>query len=357
MSTPSRSVPVVDLEGNAAEMGGFHGERHAAAIQELSEVRLDLLCRRHGRGSHAVVRSVANRMSAVIRDRAPDVFAESAATAAAAGVAYWKLIVAGAFSDVDDVVSQHPRKPGVTPLNECTIASVRLGSGRPAIAGTWDTHASAAESLVLVRRRPTHGVATVALSTVGWPMQQGVTSNGVGFAVANLVASTVSDGLPYIAALPELVQARTARDSVRAASNLEHCSARFYAFADAAGVSSVEVVPSAGAFESESSDVHTNHFVHSQCLHWEGRAGSVDDSIRRRERLSEALADMRAEEITVSALVAAIRTSGVRQFGDADDDRTGAVYVIDPCEGQLHYLARALDDESEVVTVSIDLEV
>ena len=329
------AIPEVTIEGSHRQMGEAHGEQLRAAINELAEVRIEYLCSRPGVSLDEVERTARALLDAIAIEL-PDVAQEATSTARAAGLAPWTLVCAGAVSDVADLLDQRGRGAS-RPVSECTLTSWN-GVGGPVLVGTWDTHLGAARSAVLCRRRPTDGLETLALTTPGWPMQQGVTQAGIGFAIANLVATTVADGVPYIAALPSILSRSSLTSCVDLAAAIPHASARFYLLAGAAGVRGVEVVPRRPISVDESvAQAHTNHMLSNDLRAFEGRSliGSTTES-----RLSQATTWMeRSSAIEPRDLLLEIGASLIVQKGsDAASDATGLAFAIDPVARSIWYL-------------------
>jgi isopenicillin-N N-acyltransferase-like protein len=339
-SAPPSPVPVVDLAGSPAEMGSQHGEAHRMQITHLAELRLDYICREFGKDARDTARAAASRMEAQIERLLPDVHAEMAATARSAHVSCWELIVAGALSDVIDVVARHapPARPP-QPLNECTLTATRLpGAGDDVVlCGTWDSHAFATGSLALCRRRPTRGPATLALTTFGWPMQQGVTSDGLGFTIANLVAKRTGSGVPFVAALAHAATKRSAQDAATGVSALPHASARFYMFSDQASYVGVEIAPGRDAVIDRSVPAcHTNHFLSPALLASEGRPRELDSS-RRRLRRARQLVERAGSGDTPMSRLGALTDDQIVATGSGDADRTGAIFALAPTERAIYF--------------------
>ena len=349
-------LPSISLEGDFETMGMEHGGLLGPVISELSEVRYDLLCRIHGRGAAEEIQLVAGAMIHAIKQYTPNVYRETLATALSAGVPYWRLVVAGAFSDLSDVVAKRLGKANRNQINnECTLTILQGSYGR-VIVGTWDSHASAQPSLVVCRRKPSSGPETLALTTAGWPMQQGITSAKVAFAIANLVSSTSGMGVPYIAALPAICQSGDVKQALRTLQETPHASARFYALCSPDTQYGVEVVP--GVSEIVSSTIptsHTNHFIYEDALAYEGRPYSTNNS---RLRLTQAQTYIETSKACddVITLLRSFASIEAIQTGTGDDDNTNAIFALVPQTASLYYLGYRHQNVSTGDVARVSLE-
>lgn len=310
-------------------MGAQHGEALRNEIRYLAEERIDLICSGTPEVSQNDVAVAAEMIASETARQLPHVFEETSSTAKAAGIEYWKLVVAGGYSDVEDVAARSVAASGPC-RSDCTLLPRRTRD-HLLLAGTWDSHATAERSLVLVERRPENAPHTLALSTAGWPMQQGITSAGIGFAIANLVAKNVRPGVSYIAVLPALAAAVTLDEAVRCATAVTGCSARFYALCDAYGHFVGIETDGGNAWTSRVLDVHTNHFLYSGGIEVEGR----DNSASEERRLKAVNVLRTVDPGDTESLFGILETNDgsntcISRRGHGRDDRSCAGFVLDP---------------------------
>ncbi|WP_417077600.1 C45 family autoproteolytic acyltransferase/hydolase [Micromonospora profundi] len=346
----------ITLTGSPKEMGAQHGSLLREQIGNLAEIRCELLGRLYGLAALETAKLVAESMCSVMAKRTPEALAETTATARSAEIPFWKLLVAGAFSDISDVVSRTFRiKPN--PHLECTLLPLRTSKG-VVILGTWDSHASAVDSLILCRRQPASGPETLALSTAGWPMQQGVTSAGVGFAIANLVATTVSSGVSYIAALPHVCSGKSLAAVCKRLARVPHASARYYLICSESTQRSLEIIPGRQpGVTVDDLQCHTNHFTDAVTEQYEGRTSTIRTS-RERQVLGVAFSEQSPWHASAEQRIHDFAQSAMIQRGQGDDDRTGAIFLITPASGDLHFVVPAPageDDTPEVVHRNISI--
>lgn len=318
------------LEGTPASIGAQHGETLREEIRYLCEERIDLIRSSTPGIKREDVRVAAAMVAREIARQLPRVFEETTSTARAANIDYWELVVAGGYSDVEDVVTRSAAGLGPS-RSDCTLLPCIVDDGHILLAGTWDSHATAERSLVLVERRVDAGPHTLALSTAGWPMQQGVTSAGIGFAIANLVARTPHTGVSYIAVLPALAAAVTLEEVVDRLTSVSSCSARFYALCDEHGRYAGVETDGRQFWTSGVPAVHTNHFLSAAGRGVEGRDTSASEA--RRQKAMEEL-DMSSIHDAASLFEVLEVNDGtdtsISRRGEGRADRSCAGFVLDP---------------------------
>src|SRR5215467_610513 len=106
MSTRS-PVRKIELSGSFSNMGYEHGEQCRNEIQYLLEERLNILFTNVPNLRMSRLEAVCQSMWAYIADRYKGLAQELAATAETAQIHTWQLLVAGAYTDVLDLVRDH----------------------------------------------------------------------------------------------------------------------------------------------------------------------------------------------------------------------------------------------------------
>jgi hypothetical protein len=278
-------VHLLTVRGTPASMGLQHGESLRYEINRLADERIDVICTSHPMVTPSAVQLTAEETASEIARQVPHVYEESMSAARAANLPYWRLVVAGGYSDIDDRVTALCGVPRPS-TSECTLFPLLNSYRQLVLAGTWDSHATAEPALALVRRKPDRGPVTLALTTAGWPMQQGITSHGLAFAIANLVAKASQRGISYIAALPNILTEPTLSRAVHRARSLTLCSARFYAFSDSAGDYAGLETDGCRYWMSDRAEVHTNHFIHQGAVDFDGRPKAMSE-LRRMSALRQ----------------------------------------------------------------------
>jgi hypothetical protein len=174
-------------------------------------------------------------------------------------------------------------------------------------------------------------------------MQQGVTSNGVAFAIANLVPHASQSGIPYIAALPRIAAQPTADLAAAEAAKLRLCSGRYYGLLDSDGkfigieTNGVDYVTNAKLYP------HTNHYIFPKAIAWEGRPQMCEASEERRESAAQQLSALDKTELNEIFLAFMFHdgtSKSILQSGEGRETRTGVIYVINPRSRELYFVAR-----------------
>lgn len=252
----------LEVRGTPREMGLSHGEELRDQIQELYLQRLNILLAESGLDQGSVLAAAADGWAAVERHCAR-ISQEIAAVGEAANLSPAQLIVAGAYTDLADVLDAAPES-----ASECTVAVSDTGT----IFGTWDSHPGASDAMVVLRREPTESPGTIALTTAGWPVQFGINSQGVCFAITNLTPQRASrSGLPYIAAVAEVAGSQSTADATGWLQHQDFMSGHSYVIADGEAAAVVETAATGSEVRSVQAgvEVQTNHYL-----------GTLDDNSR-----------------------------------------------------------------------------
>lgn len=336
----SESICFHSFRGTPSEMGRQHGEALAHSIREIADERISILRDRSPAMTDTIIREACEEPLAEIYRILPEVADEIRGIAEAADVAPWQLLVAGGYSDIDHLIADAKAGDNCSPIAECTLVPAIDDTGTLLLAGTWDSHASAQNALVLVERHPSGGSATLALTTAGWPMQQGVTSAGLGFAIANLVPSTPNVGVPYVAALPRVAAKKSLESAVAMVRTIPLCSGRFFALCDASGAYAGIESDGRQFWVSRELTAHTNHFVFDDAVAYEGRPEIRTASELRRQCAATRVACL--DTIDRASLFGALAyndgtAATVSRDGNGREERTCAAFVIEPARLSLSY--------------------
>jgi isopenicillin-N N-acyltransferase like protein len=328
--------------GSLSEMGEQHGEAAADLVAELFATRFELLTRQMAaafpeRPGSSIERQITGWTTDLFRQivaQLPDVAAEVTGVSRGSGLEPWKLVVAGGYTDVlGGLVSPRHQQAAC----ECTVVAMRAAHGGGAvIAGTWDSHASAAPALVLLRRQPASGPSTLALTTAGWSAQQGVNSAGLAFATTNLRPRHGGPGVPYIGALAQLANSTSLAEARRLLLGLGYCSGHYYPVGDEHGqLLLLETSNDDKAELMTGSDVvaHSNHYLAPD---WQDENPGDEpgtNSVERLQRAETLIGGLPAESLqqrlwTILSDHGAAG-SGVCRHGEGHETRSCAAFMID----------------------------
>lgn len=334
-----------EFQGTPSAMGEQHGEALRETIGALASERIELILDECKSVRLRHIRDACESALRYIEMETPEVFKEVSGIARASGLELWKLAVAGGYSDIEHRARFLSGETSPTGSHECTLVLVRDSGGHAFLAGTWDSHATATSALVCISRRPCTGPATLALSTAGWPMQQGLTARGLGFAIANLVPRTSHSGHIFIAVLPHLASCSDSASASRELKRFHLCSGRYFAFADRfGGIAGIET-DGRHYWTGREPSVHTNHYRFPVATRREGRLDYVPASESRRLSAEKRVAQLAF--INPASLMSALwyhdgTPASIVQTGGGRDTRTGAAFVVDTMHGRLHFRSGAL---------------
>lgn len=196
------------VRGSFREMGEQHGEMFRSEIIELARIRKDYIFLKSPFLKKETLSEICSAMLNYIYQNIPDLKSEIGGVCAASGIKDCDLIIGGGLTDILDIVANTEANTGR--IHECTVVLDNLNKR---IYGTWDTHKTAADTAIILERHPTGGPATLALTTPGWPVQQGINSAGLAFAITNLITSACDEYmLNYIAAIATVSRASSVDD-------------------------------------------------------------------------------------------------------------------------------------------------
>jgi hypothetical protein len=320
----------LEVSGSFAEMGAAHGETCRDEIVALYEVRRDIIGSECPRLTTGRLRTVCTGLWECVAGQHNELTSEVAATATAATLDPWQMIVAGAYTDVLDVC----REKASRGRDECTVG---VSADRKFIAGTWDSHSSAVEALVLLTRRPDVGPATLALTTAGWPAQQGVNDAGIAFAITNLTPQTARPaGLPYIAANALLASATSVEWFVSLAEREHFCSGHSYLLTDGRGNAAIIETSDHGvdAWSVDRNEAHANHYRTLSTIDNNSSYEYLTGSVAREEELANVMEQVDGPETFGSALLESRHINRTDADGGAV---TCAFFFLDAQRAEMWY--------------------
>lgn len=328
----------ITLRGTPKEVGYQHGETLRTEINTLFNERFSIISSLAGVSTNDISTTCCEILHQT-KKFLPTVFDEIVATAESANLEAWELVVAGGYSDVLDRVGK--LNCFSSSINECSLISIVLTDNTPLLIGTWDTHASAQRSLVIVDRQIVGKPNTLALSTAGWPIQQGVNEFGLAFAIANMGAKPLISGTSYICALAAIASTKSSKEAVQKATHISLCSARYYKFLDTTGKALGIESTGNEFFELSGYKAHTNHFVSKKGEELEGRLMVRRESEARRVELENIFRiPCNSVEDVFSRLKLTDKVDSlIVKHGNDIEDRTCATFVISPVEKAIWFTA------------------
>jgi isopenicillin-N N-acyltransferase like protein len=283
----------LNLSGTPTEMGRQHGEELREQVQAMCRTRLDLAARAAAKLAPPRDLDWCLGMAAEcvqpVADYAPDVFAEWAGVAAAAGLTVPEMVIGNGWTDYVDLLRQR----GAAAAHGCTSVAFwgeRAAGGLTYVAQTWDMSPSARPYLVLVRRRPSASPGSLCLTTAGCLSLIGMNEAGVAIGNTNLVPTDARPGVHYLALIHHALAQTTLDAAARAITEAPRLSGHYYYLGGPEG-QFVGLETSGGTWEECATRdgwfVHTNHYLGKGMLGSALVTPAGDNSLARAERAAE----------------------------------------------------------------------
>jgi hypothetical protein len=333
----ANEVRIVTIAGSSVEMGHAHGEQCRDQINELYEQRRSLILSQARHISADGLSRIAQGLWKAVQSASDPVALEVAATAEGANLLPEDLVIAGGYTDLLDVVGADP-----TPhASECTVS---IDAERGVIAGTWDSHPSARNGLILLRRQPSTGPPTLALTTAGWPFQYGINGAGLGLAVTNLTPDKGSrKGLVYIAAVAMTTECKDVIRVEEVWRGIQFASGHAYLALDEQGIGSICESSARGLTIRRvvTSDVQANHYV-DEGFESNYAYPYLQGSIDRMAEIGAARSEFAGPQEFSSWLA---KSSCVNRRDTSTPATTCAVYYIIPAERTIWFKGGPADGE------------
>lgn len=292
----SRPLRRLRLEGSPEERGRAHGAAFAAEIRAYTEERVRLATNGSWSGRAATrddVLGLAEAMLPAHRAFSPDLYAEMAAMAHAAGISAAEAVIVGGFTDFVDAV--RARAGDAPEEDDCTailVPDARSG-GAGWLAQTWDMHDSATEHVVLLDVRADDGPPALVFTTVGCVAQIGMNAAGLAVGINNLAATDGRVGVTWPFVVREALRRATTEAALAAIVEADLAGGHNYLILDADGAgANVEAMPTFRAVEplADRPLVHANHALHREVVRREAaRAEELHQSSLDRQELGLAL--------------------------------------------------------------------
>lgn len=297
------------LAGDPVARGRAHGLAWAEGIRAYTEERVRLASNGTWAGrpaTRADVLGLAEAMIPAHRAYAPDLYAEMAAMADAAGISAAEAIVVGGFTDfVDALRARAGEAPEEDDCTAVVVPDARAG-GAGWLAQTWDMHDSATEHVVLLEVRPDEGPASLVFTTVGCVAQIGMNAAGVCVGINNLTAADGRIGVTWPFVVRKALQQTSVEAALACILDAELAGGHNYLLFDAHGDGAdVEAMSTFRAVEplGDAPIVHTNHALHPEAQAREA-ARSVELKASSVDRLEIGRALLAEGEVTLARLEA-----------------------------------------------------
>jgi isopenicillin-N N-acyltransferase like protein len=304
---PVTTLPVLDVAGSPEAMGAEHGRVARAPLRAFAEERVRLAGTTAWTGrelDRAQVLALGERCLDAHRAYAPDLAAEIAAMAEAAGLTPAEVLIANGFTDFVDTVyavgggsptgASAPPAAAPTPEEamDCTaflVPGQRSADGHAMLGQTWDMHETATEHVIVLRGAPAHAPAFVAFTTVGCVGMIGMNEYGVCIGINNLSAGDGDVGVTWPFVVRKVLQQRDLDGALRCLTEARLAGAHNYLLLDRHGRgANVEATTTRTVVTPLAGDalVHANHCLIGETIALERPrdAAAVASSARRLDR-------------------------------------------------------------------------
>lgn len=309
---------LIELAGSPREMGRSFGEALREQTRRFAEIRLGNCvkgCKDLGLPvDETFVLDICRRCIGPHQQYDLAVWEELHGIAEGAGLSDEMILICNGLTDIRDAVKA---ATGVAWPDQaadgggCTawmVAPEATANDRVLAGQTWDMHGAAAEFIVVVKRKPDQGPATVAMTTAGCLSLVGINSAGVAVGNNNLRPTDARPGVMYLAMIHKALSQATLAGAVNAITGAPRCSGHNYYLAGPAGeivdiettAADYEVIQPAGATYA-----HTNHYLTERLRKLEQPDAVTASSTWRLARMLHVLAEQ-AGQITPQSMLAAM---------------------------------------------------
>jgi len=312
----------VELAGTPREMGRQFGEALRDQTRQFTEERLGRCIEAAAEAGLPVQRplvlDVCGRMLEAHRRYDEAVWEEMEGIAEGAGISPELLMICNGLTDVQDAVlaaaGAEWARAGAGDTGGCTswmAAEEATEAGKTLMGQTWDMHASAVDYIVVVKRKPNRGPATISMTTAGCLSLIGINSAGVAIGNNNLKPIDAMCGVIYLAMIHKALGQRHTAEAINAITLADRCSGHNYYLAGRDG-EIVDIETTAAAFEviqpAGATYAHTNHYLTPRLQKLEQPEAVNASTTWRLTRMLHILAEQ-AGQITAEQMMRAMSDS------------------------------------------------
>jgi len=252
--------PIVDLKGNAYDMGMTHGRTLAKEIKANLELYFMMIRGLTGLEPQQCL-THAGRFLDVMQSDAPFLLEEMEGISRGAGMSLKEILFLNARSELMSM----GRTPNAM-KGECTaigLTGERTVSGKPILAQNWDWHERVHQTSAIFRIDPKQRPKAIFLAEAGQVGKIGVNENGVGVLLNILIIDGMEYGLPVHVLLRMVMGAQDTAEAVAMVKNTRLAGASHFLIGDKGGnIKGLELMPLAvkEIVPSEGAVLHTNHY-------------------------------------------------------------------------------------------------
>lgn len=296
----------------------------------MIETRLRLACaaaqRAEARFDRDWCLALADECVPYLEQYSPKVYEEFMGMAEALELSPAELVIGNGWTDFTDLLSRRTKEA----LHECTSVALfgeMTADGRTYVAQTWDMNVTAGPYMVLVRREPEDGPATLSLTTAGCLSLIGVNEAGIAVGNTNLAPRDARAGVFYLALIHEALAQTDFRRAVDCIIQARRLSGHYYYLGgpegEFCGIETTgerhQVVQPQQPFYA-----HTNHYLERALMDGAASASAGGNSEGRLARMT-ALAEGLEGGVTVEDMGGLLRDhEGEHPICRHCDEPTGA---------------------------------
>ncbi len=327
--TIGHTFPLVEVSGNAYELGYQHGVQAAGLIQ-----RYLILIERLTRMSRETLLRNAMAFLPLIEQLSPAYMEEVRGLAAGAGLRFEEAMLCQARTEAAYMNDEGCSAFAIT--GEATL------DHSPLAGQNQDLPPEYSDVAILLHVKPTDGRPRALMFTFAGQLGYvGVNQTGLALFANGLYDYQWHLGLPKYPMKRVLLEQRTVAEGVRLLAQYRSCSANNFVLADGQGdIADVEVRPEGIAIFEDAHPhrrVHTNHHVCREFTAFE--TNSLPDSCPRLDRMNALIQDHWGQ-ITVETMKLILADhqddpGGICRHG-AHGFHSISGYVAEPAKGVLH---------------------
>jgi isopenicillin-N N-acyltransferase-like protein len=276
--------PIIDLSGNAYDMGMTHGRTLAREIKANLKLYFMMIRELAGLEPQQCL-THAGRFLDVMQKDAPFLLEEMEGIARGAEVPLKEILFLNARSEFMSLGQAPDDMQG-----ECTaigLTGERTFSGKPILAQNWDWHERVLQTSAIFRIKPQNRPKAIFLAEAGQVGKIGVNENGVGVLLNILIIEGMEYGLPIHVLLRMVMDANDTAEAVAMVKNSRRAGASHFLIGDKMGnIKGLELMPLAvkEIVPSEGAVLHTNHYCDADMAEKDVGRLLMTDSFARFDR-------------------------------------------------------------------------
>jgi isopenicillin-N N-acyltransferase-like protein len=349
MENDLSNLPIIELKGNAKELGEQLGELTRLEIQELYELRLKSalrFARENGERiiSEGDILSVARRCLAVTEKYDAAGYDEFLGIARGAQLLPEKLFVTQGLTDLRDVMAFSDDDAQSEGCSSFIIDSTQTAQKQVLLGQNWDLQRNNMPYVRLIHRKPTTShPESWSLTLTGCLTLIGMNSEGIAVGNTNLKTKDARIGLQYLSVLHRALRSRSFEEAVESISAAPRSAAHYYYLADRHGQTAGLECSATKAIPLPLKNgmlVHCNHALHPDIAELEVSSANSSTCFRQ-TRLSELIQNA-AGAITVENLKEFLSDHAggadaiCRHAENGEDVATNACVIMSPQTGEFH---------------------